>query len=101
MEVIRVKGTNQKEGVRKLSSFLAMPLIGREAKYKKTVEAVYGEAGPNAHSIQSLQQYALMTPGKLPKIGKFVLLRAKDGLKDKKKGSRFVFASLLAVASPY
>lgn len=63
----------------------------REAKYKKTVEAVYGENGPNTHNIQSLQQYALMTPGKLPKIGKYVLNRAKEGLKDKKKGLWFVF----------
>ena len=65
-----------------------MPSLLREAKYKKTVEAVYGEAGPNAHNIQSLQQYALMTPGKLPKIGKYVLNKAKEGLKEKKKGVR-------------
>ena len=64
----------------------------REAKYKKTVEAVYGENGPNTHNIQSLQQYALMTPGKLPKIGKYVYNKAKEGLKDKKRGVWFVFA---------
>jgi len=57
----------------------------RESKYKKTVDAVYGENGPNMHNIQTLQQYALMTPGKLPKIGKYICRKAKEALKEKKQ----------------
>ena len=64
---------------------MSSKFFGGGTKYKKIVDAVYGENGPITHNIQSLQQYALMTPTKLPKIGKYVLKKSKEGVKDKKK----------------
>ena len=59
--------------------------FGGQAKYKRVVDMLYGETGINKHKISDFVQFALLTPGKLDKIGRYLLRRASDGIKDKKK----------------
>eukprot|EP00011_Vannellida_sp_DIVA3-517-6-12_P004778 CAMPEP_0114614910 /NCGR_PEP_ID=MMETSP0168-20121206/5895_1 /TAXON_ID=95228 ORGANISM="Vannella sp., Strain DIVA3 517/6/12" /NCGR_SAMPLE_ID=MMETSP0168 /ASSEMBLY_ACC=CAM_ASM_000044 /LENGTH=805 /DNA_ID=CAMNT_0001825969 /DNA_START=30 /DNA_END=2443 /DNA_ORIENTATION=+ len=56
----------------------------RRQKYRRVVDAVYTDTGVSTHNIPNLLHYALMTPGKLPKIGKYLEKRAKEGMAKKR-----------------
>ena len=66
-----------------------MVRIGRDAKYKKVVDALYPktqDAGINRHNIGNLLHYSMMTPNKLPKIGKYLERRGKTDLARRRIG---------------
>ena len=62
-------------------------ILARDTKYRKVVDAIFSDQGTVVqHAIPNLLHYSLMTPNKLPKIGKYVAKRAKDGLAKKRYG---------------
>ena len=58
--------------------------FGGQAKYKRVTDMLFGENGINRHKLSDLLQFALLTPGKLDKIGKYLVKRGTEALSKKK-----------------